>query len=118
MRPRDSNDERAELVNVPEENSSIDKQSFVKILNTQVIDLSDDEEHEDLNKVQAHDDVSSLIWHYADLQGDIQGPFSLKSLKAWMDADYFPNDFKVWKTGQNRDRAVLLTDILRLMFPI
>ncbi|XWS41231.1 hypothetical protein CRYUN_Cryun17cG0063500 [Craigia yunnanensis] len=118
MRPRDSNDERAELVNVPEENGSIDKQSFVKILNTQVIDLSDDEEHEDLNEVQAHYDVSSLIWHYADPQGDIQGPFSLKSLKAWMDADYFPNDFKVWKTGQNRNRAVLLTDILRPMFPI
>ncbi|XP_022740746.1 uncharacterized protein At5g08430-like isoform X2 [Durio zibethinus] len=116
--PREGNDESAQLVNGPEKNGSIDKQSFVKIFNTQVIDLSDDEEQKDLNEVQAHEDVNSLMWHYADPQGDLQGPFSLKSLKAWMDADYFPNDFKVWKTGQNIDKAVLLTDILGRMFPI
>ncbi|XVF60954.1 hypothetical protein PTKIN_Ptkin08bG0089200 [Pterospermum kingtungense] len=118
MQPKVGSDETAKIVNVPEENGFVDKESFEKILDTQVIDLSDDEEDEDLTEIKVCDDVSSLIWHYVDPQGDIQGPFSLKSLKAWMDAEYFPNDFKVWKTGQSKDRAVLLIDIIRAMFPI
>ncbi|XVF02679.1 hypothetical protein REPUB_Repub04eG0195200 [Reevesia pubescens] len=118
MQPRDGNDESVKLVNTPVENGSIDQQSFVKVLSTQVIDLSDDEDEESNEFDLAHDDVGSLMWHYVDPQGDIQGPFSLKSLKAWMDADYFSKDFKVWKTGQNKDKAVLLTDIIGQMFPI
>ncbi|PPR96753.1 hypothetical protein GOBAR_AA23920 [Gossypium barbadense] len=124
IRPRDNNVERTQVVNVPEENGAIVKHDFLKVLDTtQVIDLSDDdnddnEEHEDSNKTEAQDDVRSLIWHYQDPQGDIQGPFSLLSLKNWMDLDYFPDDFKVWKTGQNRNNAVLLADIVRRMFQI
>ncbi|KHG10009.1 hypothetical protein F383_12743 [Gossypium arboreum] len=124
IRPRDNNVESTQVVNVPEENGAIVKHDFLKVLDTtQVIDLSDDdnddnEKHEDSNKTEAQDDVRSLIWHYQDPQGDIQGPFSLLSLKNWMDLDYFPDDFKVWKTGQNRNNAVLLADIVRRMFQI
>ncbi|KAK8615809.1 hypothetical protein V6N13_017386 [Hibiscus sabdariffa] len=122
IRPRDSHVKSVQVVNVPEENSAIVEQNFLKILDApQVIDLSDDdddEEHADSNNVEPQDDVGSLIWHYEDPQGDIQGPFSLISLKAWMDGDYFPNGFKVWKTGQNRHNAVLLADIVRRMFRI
>ncbi|OMO51992.1 hypothetical protein CCACVL1_29451 [Corchorus capsularis] len=124
-----SNDSSDSLqdVDVPERlnepiNNNGSAQSTVTISNAQVIDLSDDEEQEEeeqgSNEVEAHDNVNVniLMWHYSDPQGDIQGPFSLNSLKAWYDADYFPSDFKVWKTGENRSKAVLLTDILRQMF--
>ncbi|EOX92753.1 SWIB/MDM2 domain,Plus-3,GYF, putative isoform 2 [Theobroma cacao] len=115
-RPRDSNYARAQLVDIPVKDGYIEKQSFVNISNTQVIDLSDDDE--DSNEVQALDGVNSLMWHYSDPRGYEQGPFSLKSLKGWKDAHYFPPDFKVWKTGQSKRKAVLLTDILHRMFPI
>ncbi|KAE8716589.1 SWIB/MDM2 domain,Plus-3,GYF, putative isoform 2 [Hibiscus syriacus] len=122
IRPSHSDVKSVQVVNVPEESSAIVEQNFLKILDTtRVIDLSDDdddEEHVDSNKVEPEDDVGSLMWHYEDPQGDIQGPFSLISLKTWMDADYFPNDFKVWKTGQSRNNAVLLVDIVRQMFRI
>ncbi|KAG4159057.1 hypothetical protein ERO13_D02G153300v2 [Gossypium hirsutum] len=124
IRPRDNNVRSTQVGNVPEENGAIVKHDFLKALDTtQVIDLSDDdnddnEEHEDSNKTEAQDDVRSLIWHYQDPQGDIQGPFSLLSLKNWMDLDYFPDDFKVWKTGQNLNNAVLLADIVGRMFQI
>ncbi|PPD87663.1 hypothetical protein GOBAR_DD15391 [Gossypium barbadense] len=124
IRPRDNNVRSTQVGNVPEENGAIVKNDFLKALDTtQVIDLSDDdnddnEEHEDSNKTEAQDDVRSLIWHYQDPQGDIQGPFSLLSLKNWMDLDYFPDDFKVWKTGQNLNNAVLLADIVGRMFQI
>ncbi|XP_041013992.1 uncharacterized protein At5g08430 isoform X2 [Juglans microcarpa x Juglans regia] len=82
--------------------------------NNQVIDLSDDEEKEEpsVGKRIPDDQLGSLLWHYLDPQGEIQGPFSLTSLKRWSDAYYFPPDFKVWKTGQNQDEAVLLKNIL------
>ncbi|XP_021300933.1 uncharacterized protein At5g08430-like isoform X2 [Herrania umbratica] len=115
-RPSDSNYARAQLVDVPVKDDYIEKRSFVNMSNTQVIDLSDDDE--DSNGVQALDGVNSLIWHYSDPRGYEQGPFSLKSLKGWKDAHYFPPDFKVWKTGQSKHKAVLLTDILHRMFPI
>ncbi|KAE8688355.1 Binding protein [Hibiscus syriacus] len=123
IRPSHGDVESMRVVNVPEENSTIVEQNFLKILDTtQVIDLSDDDdddEHVDSNKVEPQDDdVGSLMWHYEDPQGDIQGPFSLISLKTWMDADYFPIGFRVWKTGQSRNSAVLLTDIVRRMFRI
>ncbi|OMP01125.1 hypothetical protein COLO4_12141 [Corchorus olitorius] len=122
-----SNDSSDSLqdVDVPERlnepiNNNGSAQSAVTISNTQVINLSDDEEEEEQgsNDVEAHDNVNVniLMWHYLDPQGDIQGPFSLNSLKAWYNADYFPSDFKVWKTGENRSKAALLTDILRQMF--
>ncbi|KAI5591927.1 hypothetical protein BDE02_04G116800 [Populus trichocarpa] len=82
-----------------------------------VIDLSDSEEDEGprhRDNVQIIDcDPGSFLWHYLDPQGDVQGPFSLTLLKRWNDADYFLPGFKVWKTGQSQNEAVLLTDVLR-----
>lgn len=82
-----------------------------------VIDLSDSEEDEGprhRDNVQIFDcDPGSFLWHYLDPQGDVQGPFSLTLLKRWNDADYFLPGFKVWKTGQSQNEAVLLTDVLR-----
>lgn len=83
-----------------------------------VIDISDDEkENSNAGNMNQDYNIGSKIWHYMDPQGDIQGPFSLMSLKHWRDADYFPPDFKVWKTTQTRRNAVLLNDILGRMFP-
>ncbi|XP_042985111.1 uncharacterized protein At5g08430 isoform X7 [Carya illinoinensis] len=87
---------------------------MVEVMTSQVIDLSDDEEKEEpcVGQRIPDDRLGSLLWHYLDPQGEIQGPFSLTSLKRWSDAYYFPSDFKVWKTGQNQDEAVLLKNIL------
>ncbi|KAJ6926968.1 hypothetical protein NC651_011153 [Populus alba x Populus x berolinensis] len=86
-------------------------------MDVQVIDLSDSEEDEGprhRDNVQIIDcDPGSFLWHYLDPQGDVQGPFSLTLLKRWNDADYFLPGFKVWKTGQSRNEAVLLSDVLR-----
>ncbi|KAK2655722.1 hypothetical protein Ddye_008774 [Dipteronia dyeriana] len=80
----------------------------------EVIELSDDDE----NEIPIFDfDLERLEWQYADPQGDIQGPFSITSLKRWSDADYFPPGFKVWKTGQRPDEAVLVCDLLQWAFP-
>ncbi|KAF9684153.1 hypothetical protein SADUNF_Sadunf04G0088100 [Salix dunnii] len=88
----------------------------------QVIDLSDDSEEDEgpshRDSVQIIDcDPGSFLWHYLDPQGDIQGPFSLTLLKRWNDADYFLPGFKIWKTGQSRNEAVLLSDVLGRLFP-
>lgn len=85
----------------------------------QVIDLSDGDENDDLKgDNQSHEtDLRCLAWHYTDPQGDIQGPFSITSLKRWWDDDYFPSDFKVWKSGQGQENAVLLSDVLQGWFP-
>ncbi|KAL5751492.1 hypothetical protein ACOSP7_021700 [Xanthoceras sorbifolium] len=80
----------------------------------EVIDLSDDDEND--NPIFAFD-LGRFEWYYADPQGDIQGPFSITSLKRWSDADYFPPGFKVWKTGQSQDEAVLLSEMLKWVFP-
>ena len=80
----------------------------------EVIELSDDDE----NEIPIFDfDLERLQWQFADHQGDIQGPFSVTSLKRWSDADYFPPGFKVWKTGQRPDEAVLVCDLLQWAFP-
>jgi len=96
----------------------VDKQ----IVANQVIEVLDDDSEEDEGH-PGYGDLSlnehnpgSLIWHYMDPRGNVQGPFSLESLKCWGDANYFPPDFKVWKIGQMPDEAVLLTDVLLQMF--
>ncbi|CAK7328586.1 unnamed protein product [Dovyalis caffra] len=91
-----------------------------RTIDVQVIDLSDSEEDEGprhRDSVQTIDcDRGSCLWLYLDPQGDIQGPFSLTLLKHWNDSDYFPPGFKVWKTGQSQNKAVLLSDILHRLF--
>ncbi|KAK9233661.1 hypothetical protein WN943_023913 [Citrus x changshan-huyou] len=89
------------------------------LADTQVIDLSDGEENDDLrgDNQTRETDLRCLAWHYTDPQGDIQGPFSIASLKRWWDDDYFPSDFKVWKSDQGQENAVLLSDVLQGSFP-
>lgn len=90
-----------------------------QVIAYQVIDLSDDEENVEpsVGKLLPDDLLGSLSWHYLDPQGEIQGPFSLASLKRWSDADYFPPNFKVWRMGRSQDEAVLLKDVLHQVFP-
>ncbi|KAG5013153.1 hypothetical protein JHK86_025414 [Glycine max] len=83
----------------------------------QVIELSDDDEDEE-NKKQSTTklvpavQLDTLMWHYRDPTGNVQGPFSLISLKRWSDAGYFPRGFKVWQSGNRQDEDVLLVNIL------
>lgn len=90
------------------------------VVTSQVVDLSDDDESEDQRSERKFEipihQLGTLMWHYLDPQGNVQGPFSIISLKRWSDSDYFSPDFKVWKTGQSSDEAVLLADILRSNF--
>lgn len=86
-----------------------------KVTISRVIDLSDDDEKPSKNQIP-DDQLGSLIWHYQDPLGNAQGPFAIISLKRWSDADYFPPDFKIWKTGQSSNEAVLLKDILNQAF--
>lgn len=89
---------------------------------SEIIELSDGDEDENgdgetLDPTVEHVQVltydrEKANWLYKDPQGDIQGPFSLKELKAWNDAEYFYKGFKVWMAGQSLDSAVLLTDVL------
>lgn len=84
---------------------------------TQIIELSDDEDEQvDSSEVPALD-IQAIIWHYLDPSGVAQGPFPLSFLKHWKDDDYFPDDFVVWKTGQSPKDAVLLTSLLGRWFP-
>lgn len=102
-----------------EENKRCHEMVAKQVMTSQVIDLSDDEENEELSVgKQIPDDMpGSLLWHYLDPQGFMQGPFSLTSLKRWSDADYFPPDFKVWRMDQRPEEAVSLKDILDQIFP-
>ncbi|KAL5081159.1 hypothetical protein RYX36_009580 [Vicia faba] len=75
--------------------------------------------HEKLNTVKQvpAEELQSLIWHYRDPYGRVQGPFSIVALKGWRDAHYFAPDFKVWRVGQSQDQSVLLRNILPIFFP-
>ncbi|XP_011659061.1 uncharacterized protein At5g08430 isoform X5 [Cucumis sativus] len=98
--------------------NAVDKgcQANEQIKESTVIDLSDDDEPPRAEEHDWNNKLKSLIWYYLDPQGDVQGPFCLASLKNWKDANYFPSDFKVWRTGQTQDQAVLLNDILSPFF--
>lgn len=61
------------------------------------IDDNDEEENEKANiiKLVSTEELKSLMWHYRDPEGRVQGPFSMVAFKGWSDAHYFPPDFKV-----------------------
>ncbi|GJM92360.1 hypothetical protein PR202_ga08827 [Eleusine coracana subsp. coracana] len=56
----------------------------------------------------------TCLWHYADPRGNTQGPFILAKLQEWKRGGYFGEDFKVWRTGQTKEDAILLTDALKM----
>ncbi|GER32379.1 SWIB/MDM2 domain [Striga asiatica] len=85
--------------------------------NLTVIDLSEDEDYNNNNNnVRESERAEDVIWHYFDPQGQVQGPFSLYSLKRWSDHNYFHSGFRVWKSGQTQNESVLLVDVLSRTF--
>ena len=64
---------------------------------------------EAMNAVSPH----TPLWNYVDPQGNTRGPFPLTCLFRW--SGFFDKDFKVWRTGETSEQAILLTDAL-LMF--
>nr|XP_034602851.1 uncharacterized protein At5g08430-like isoform X4 [Setaria viridis] len=48
------------------------------------------------------------LWNYVDPQGHTRGPFPLSCLFRW--SGFFAKDFKVWRTGETAEQAILLTD--------
>ncbi|KAI3993028.1 hypothetical protein MKX01_009771 [Papaver californicum] len=75
-----------------------------------VIDLANDDEDARGNLIL--DNPESSIWHYLDPSGKVQGPFSMSLLKMWKSKHFFTPNFKVWKTGQTKEAAILLTDAI------
>ncbi|EXB28700.1 Uncharacterized protein L484_000643 [Morus notabilis] len=116
----DTSDDEFELTwTLDIEENVRESKSLQGVMELHVIDLSDDEESEAPSQKEqtSGDKLESLIWHYLDPQGEIQGPFAITLLKRWSDADYFPSDFQIWKTGQSPNEAVYLKDILNRVFP-
>uniref|UniRef100_J3M7A5 GYF domain-containing protein n=1 Tax=Oryza brachyantha TaxID=4533 RepID=J3M7A5_ORYBR len=66
--------------------------------------------------VKAKEKISehSSVWYYNDPQGDEQGPFTMELLRHWLKSGHFSDDFRVWRTGQSCDSAILLKDALLL----
>ncbi|KAL6883623.1 hypothetical protein ACP4OV_011037 [Aristida adscensionis] len=63
---------------------------------------------------QAYALQQKQVWHYADPEGVVRGPFSLKKLLSWYKDGYFYEDFKVWRTGQKPDQAISLKELQML----
>ncbi|KAL9234977.1 hypothetical protein vseg_009784 [Gypsophila vaccaria] len=85
----------------------------------EVITLSDDEEAPKIPSRPkiVFPNLEHLAWHYLDPMSRVQGPFSLSSLKRWSDLGYFQPGFRVWRSGQRPEEAVLLSNILQHVFP-
>ncbi|KAI4326174.1 hypothetical protein MLD38_031512 [Melastoma candidum] len=86
-------------------------------INPPMIDLTCEDEDEEIKLPRSDNqqiDVndSSMVWHYRDPQGNVQGPFTLELLQCWSEVGYFHKDFKVWMTGQSPSSAVKLTEVL------
>ncbi|KAJ1262976.1 hypothetical protein BS78_09G148900 [Paspalum vaginatum] len=58
--------------------------------------------------------LHGCIWYYIDPQGDEQGPFPMEYLCNWWNNGFFTDDFKVWRTGQTSNEAILLIDALQM----
>ena len=60
---------------------------------------------EAMNVVSPH----TPLWNYLDPQGNTRGPFPLTYLFGWR--GFFGKDFKVWRTGETMEQAILLQDV-------
>jgi len=58
------------------------------------------------------------LWHYIDPSGTIQGPFSIEQLRKWNGTGLFPIDLRIWKTTEEQNQSILLTDGLQGKFNI
>ncbi|KAM7529651.1 hypothetical protein LguiB_033061 [Lonicera macranthoides] len=59
----------------------------------------------------ANESEAEKLWHYRDLNGQIQGPFSMLQLQKWSATGCFPPDMRIWASNR-QDDSVLLTDAL------
>ncbi|OQU87999.1 hypothetical protein SORBI_3003G379900 [Sorghum bicolor] len=60
---------------------------------------------------------SALLWqwHYIDPEGKTQGPFTMMHMLHWKRLGFFTDEgFRVWKTGQTSEQAILLRDAFLL----
>ncbi|KAJ0972168.1 hypothetical protein J5N97_020127 [Dioscorea zingiberensis] len=84
--------------------------------NDQIINIDEDEESAPnvLQNDEASTEETCEVWHYIDPSGNEQGPFSLASLRYWKEEGFFKDDFKVWRSGEPKESAILLTNVLHL----
>nr|GFA43599.1 zinc finger CCCH domain-containing protein 19 isoform X1 [Tanacetum cinerariifolium] len=54
---------------------------------------------------------SKKCWSYRDLDGNVQGSFSLAQLRMWK--DYFSSDLKIWSCNGNVKETILLHSALK-----
>ena len=94
------------------------------------IELSDDDDDDDdeddndgrktpeaAKQKQTQSAPECEAWHCVGPLGERKGPFSLPLLKRWSDSSPYASKYKVWKTGQCEDKAILLGDAIRQLFP-
>ncbi|XP_038990107.1 uncharacterized protein At5g08430-like isoform X3 [Phoenix dactylifera] len=100
---------------------------YKRTADVQIIDLDEDEEdclaalkeNDPSTADTCYEIVDAMIserqkvWNYIDPSGNEQGPFALASLRYWKEEGFFDDDFRVWRTGQSKEEAILLMDALR-----
>ncbi|KAL4354605.1 hypothetical protein GQ457_06G001270 [Hibiscus cannabinus] len=97
----------------------VDPGVHVKVENhdDEVIDLSEDEIHDAANAMshQSSTDHDCPIWYCISPQGNTKGPYSMRVLKQWSASSitHCELHFKVYKSGQKPEEALLLIDAFR-----
>ncbi|OEL38863.1 hypothetical protein BAE44_0000124 [Dichanthelium oligosanthes] len=59
---------------------------------------------------------SLTMWHYEDPQGELHGPFTMVQLREWSiwsKYGFLTEDFRVWRTDETKEQAVLLADAMQ-----
>ncbi|KAK8714503.1 hypothetical protein V6N13_149693 [Hibiscus sabdariffa] len=83
----------------------------------EVIDLSEDEIDDAANAMshQTSTDHDCPIWYCISPQGNTKGPYSMRVLKQWSASSitHCELHFKVYKSGQKPEEALLLVDAFR-----
>ncbi|KAI3874562.1 hypothetical protein MKW92_051435 [Papaver armeniacum] len=74
--------------------------------------MIDSDDHGDDGNLILDDNPQNKIWYYMDQSDKVQGPFSMSMLKGWKTKGWFASDFRVWKVGQTKEAAILLTDAI------
>lgn len=109
------------------DNHCIDKGGQIAVVDLEADDAGDNHPAQlEINSVHCRGDTRAKVmgkakasqrmcmWYYIDPQGDEQGPFTMEHLRIWQKNGFFPDDFKVWRTGQTSNDAILLVDALQM----
>ncbi|XP_020261962.1 uncharacterized protein At5g08430-like isoform X2 [Asparagus officinalis] len=87
----------------------------------EIIALDDDDDEENMEHAFKGSELTSkgatiesndALWLYKDPSGNKQGPFTLSLLRSWRERGYFTDTFKIWKSDQCEEDALLLTVVL------